>query len=164
MRTAHGRPARVPRVPNFEANDRLKFTAEEQEAIQAAERAFGYRPQSNMVVRPRPNRGLAFAIVTALAYFLFSSLVAAFFHSFLPPESPRESPMVEAIQREPQSQEISDSGTFKFENEATIDQSPEVTSHLIPEPSADDPAGAQGQITPAGPSSDLPTQVTGEEK
>src|SRR6266853_4577354 len=146
MRTVHGRPARVPRVPNFEANDRLKFTPEEQQAIQAAERTFGRPPQAGIVAQPGPRRGLAFAIALALAYFLLSPFIVAILRSFLPPESPRASgAMVETIQPEPQSQEISDSGTFKFENQAGIDQSPEVIPQLIPEPSADDPAGAQGQ-------------------
>ena len=136
MRAVHGKCARVPRVPNFEANDRLKFTPEERQAIQAAERAFGYRAQSGSVIRPRPRGGLAFAIAFALAYFLFLTLVMAFLHSFPSPDSPRESgvPIAETIQREPRSQEIPDSGTVIFQNEATIDQSPEVVSQPASEP------------------------------
>ena len=72
--------------------------------------------------------------------------------------------MAEPIQREPQSQAIANSGTFELQNEATINQSPEVIPQLISESIAHDPAGAQGQITPAGPSRGLPTQVIGEEK
>jgi len=129
MRVVHGRSAWVPRVPNFEANDRLKFTAEERQAIQAAERAFGYRPQSGNVVRPRPRRGLAFAIASALAYFLLSTFVAAFLHSFPSPKSPRESgaPMAETIQREAQSQAIPNDMVVRFaDKDSKSDASPDI--------------------------------------
>src|SRR5258707_15393424 len=97
MRAVPGRSARLPRVPNFEANDRLKFTPDEQRAIQAAESAFGYRAQSRSVIRPRPGRGLAFAIAFALAYFLLSPFIVAVLHSFPSPESPRESGAAMAV-------------------------------------------------------------------
>jgi hypothetical protein len=156
---------RFLRVPNFEANDRLKFTPEEQQAIQAAERVFKNRPQSHIVVRSKPRRGLAYAIAFALAYLLLSAFLVAVFHSFPSPESPRESaPLAEAIHREPQSQAFHDSGTVELQNEVIISQSTEVMSQQTSEPSAGDPADAPGQTTSAGPSSGgLPTQDIGEE-
>src|SRR5260370_40825324 len=107
MHAVPGRSARVHRIPNFEANDLLKFTRAEQVAIQAAERAFGYQPQPGMVVRPRPSSGLGFTLAAiVLAYFVLSAFVVAVRHSFLSPRSPHETgaPITAAIQREPQSQ------------------------------------------------------------
>jgi hypothetical protein len=166
MRAVHGRSARVPRIPTFEADDRLKFTPEEQRAIQTAERASGYRVQQGSVIRPRPRRGLAFAIALALAYFLLSEFVVAVLHSFLSPESPHGNgaPVAETIQREPRSQQIPDSGALEFQNQASVSQLPETMPPPTSEHSADDPAGAPGQIAPAGPSGGLPTLVIGEEQ
>jgi len=130
MRTVHGRSARVLRAPTFEANDRLKFTAEEQRVIQTAERAFGYRPHPSVAVRRRSGPGLALAIAFGLAYLLFSTFVVVVLHSFLSPDSPRENqaPMAEVIQREPPAQAIPSGSIFTFQNQASINQTSEVMS------------------------------------
>jgi hypothetical protein len=118
----HGRFASVPRVPNFKANNRLKFTAEEQQAILAAERGFGCQPQSNIVARSNPQPGLALAIALALAYFLFLTLVGAVVHSFVPPESRRqgEAPTAELIQRGARSQTIPNGAIVVFPNQEVL--------------------------------------------
>jgi hypothetical protein len=167
MRAVNGSSARVPRVPKFEANDRLKFTPEEQQAIQAADRGFGYRSQSDMVDEPRPSHGLAIAIALALAYFLFLTLTAAVLHSFSPQESPRESeaPMAETIQSEIQPQTIPDSSALIFLNQVgTNNQPAEAMSQRTSDPDSHNPASALGQITPADPSTGLSMKVIGEEQ
>lgn len=159
MRAVNGSSVHVPKVPKFEANDRLKFTADQQRAIQAAERGFGSRP--DLAVRPPSSPGLGLALACALAYLLFLTLVVA---ALRPPESPREreAPMAEAIQRQAIAQTISSTLIFPSE-EGSINQLPQVETPITSELNAFDPVGAPGQITLAGSASGLPTRVIGEE-
>ena len=87
MAAFQGRYAQVPRVPTFEANDRLKFTASEQQAIRAAELAFGRRPQALPAVQHSSrHRGLGGLIAHGLALLLIRTLVAAFAEISAPTE------------------------------------------------------------------------------
>lgn len=64
---------RVPRVPSFEGDERLKFTDEEQQAIRAAERAFAYGSQRRQVLaedRTHAGNSLLLAIILALGSML----------------------------------------------------------------------------------------------
>jgi hypothetical protein len=66
------------RVPNFEGNERLKFTVEEQYAIKTAEQAIGYRSKPRALGDPprRPS-GLGRVIALAVAFLILRAVLVA---------------------------------------------------------------------------------------
>src|SRR6266436_4342375 len=112
---------RARRVPSFQGNNRLKFTAEEQRAIRDAERISGNRSRTHAVVGPpaRPRHRLALAIIITLGFLFLPGLIVSVLNSIRSPEpaSERGMPVNERVQPQTQSQSISNDDTATFQNQ-----------------------------------------------
>ena len=132
---------RTPRVPSFHGNDRLKFTAEEQQAIHAAEKEYGYRPQHHIAARPpgrpRHRHGLAFTILAIVVFWILRALALSVLEAVHLEEEARESEahVTEEVQPQTQSRAVPNSNTVIFQNQrgsAEVPRGP-VPSEPIPQ-------------------------------
>ncbi len=156
---------RARRVPSFQGNDRLKFTAEEQQAIRDAERASGYqsRPRNVAGPRARPRHRLALAIILTLGFLFLPGLIVSVLNSIRSQESvaEREMQVNDAVQ--PQSRTILNNSTVEFQNESASEASRDIASpETIP---LAGPFHEQGQPNqpprPSGTISGLPVDEGG---
>src|ERR1700682_5718354 len=124
---------REHRIPSVQGNDRLKFTAEEQQAIRVAERAVGYRSQPRIVVGTpaHPPRRLALAIILALGFSFLPVLIVSVLNSTgsRDPATERKMQVNEGVQPQKQSQTIPNNTTVGFQNHESVS---EVSPGIVP--------------------------------
>jgi cytoskeletal protein RodZ len=170
---------RTSRVPSFHGNDRLKFTAEEQQAIRAAEWAYGYRPQHHVARRPQPHIGVrppgrprrrhrsALVIIAIVVFWILRALAISIVQAVHSEEEARknEAQVIEEVQPQSQSRAVSNSNTVISQNRRDSAEVPRDQAPSEPIPQRQYLGNEQGQPNqlprPSGVLSPLPVDEGG---